>query len=92
MNKEDIADMLSPAIYKCDASGREKNPCLLYKQKIKKDEKIVELFSSAFKGKNSYSKRLHLRCFFKVLCLNFNELIDRKFTNEIIKEIVTDSL
>lgn len=84
--------ILTPALYDCKASGREKNNCLVCNQKLEKGEKIVKLFSSSYKGNHSYTNRFHNKCFLKVLAIKFPELLDENFKESIIKEVCIEKI
>ena len=90
MYEEIDENILKPALYRCEASGREQKSCLCCKKKFVKEEEIVELFSSSFKGKTNYAKRLHLKCFLIAIGLNFPEIFDIK--EKIQKEIILRKL
>jgi len=87
--------IISPAIYPVKATGLEKKKCLLCDKKFTKDEKIVELYSSTFRGKNNHSNRFHRKCFLKIMALNFPEILnedcfDKEFKSEILISKVED--
>ena len=83
-------NMLYPAIYSSvKASGREVNPCLLCKKKVEKDEKIVETYTSSYKGRTSYTNRYHRKCFLKVIAVTFPELLnDECFDDEFKSKVM----
>jgi len=85
-------NLLYPAIITGKSSGREKNPCLLCKQKLKKDEEIVELYSSSYKGTTSYTNRFCRKCFMKVILFKFPELFNIKEFEDIRKEIMLNRM
>lgn len=88
-NKIDWKSMLRPAIYVCEASGREHNPCLICNKAFNKGEKIAEYFSGAFKSRASYTNRLCYKCFIKVLLHNFYEdLEDEQIKKEVVIEML----
>jgi hypothetical protein len=82
-------NMLYPALFIVKASGKEKKHCLVCNEKFKEDEKIVELYSSNFKGKTSYSNRFHRKCFLKAIAVNFPEILNEDyFDNEFKSQIL----
>ena len=66
--------LFQPAFWLVDASGKEKKACKLCGKRAKKDEHIVELYSSSFKL--NYTNRFCYDCFLKTLILAFPELLD----------------
>ena len=89
MEKFDYEQVLSPAMFIVEATGLEKKHCLVCNEKFKKDEKLIELFTSEFRGKKNYSNRFHKKCFLKVIAVNFPEILnedcfDKEFKSEIL--------
>ena len=76
---------LSPAIFSVKATGLEKKRCILCNERFKKDQKIVELYSSNFKGRTSYSNRFHRKCFLKAIATNFPEILNEDYFDSEFK-------
>ena len=85
---EELKQLLTPAVYSIKATGRERNGCIVCDDKIKKDDKIIEIFTSSYGGRANYSNRFHRKCFLKVIAVNFPELMgecfDEKFKSKIL--------
>jgi len=76
---------LAPAIFFRHATGREKKPCQYCDKRFDKEESIMELFTSSYRGIPTYTTRYHRECFIKTLAILFPEIItDDKFKKELI--------
>lgn len=93
MKINELKGLLAPALFCVKASGNEIKPCVVCNERVHKDEKVVEIFTSHFKNNANYTKRFHRKCFLKVLAVNFPELIvseifDKEFLDNIKAELL----
>jgi hypothetical protein len=85
----DWKSFLQPALYVCNASGKERKGCHLCKKAIKKDEKIIEIVCGAYRGRMNFSRRFCYNCFIKVLLHIFKDDFEN---TQIKREVLLENL